>query len=183
MDTLKQIDLPDYSYEDYQLWEGDWELIAGVPFAMSPAPIKIHQQLVGYIFSEIASSFNDCPKCEILIDEDWKLDSKNVLKPDVAVVCNDDNPTHIAKTPEIIFEVISPSTARRDEGLKFEMYQEAGVLFYIIVYPDDLIARIFKNNGEKYKKVAECDTETFSFKEISCPFEFDFSTVFQRFRK
>lgn len=183
MSTLKHIDLPDYCYEDYLLWEGDWELIGGVPFAMSPAPVKIHQQLVGYIFSEIASNNNHCPNCEILIDEDWKLDSKTILKPDVSVVCDDDNPTYIAKTPEIIFEVLSPSSARRDEGLKFEMYQEAGVIYYVLVYPDDLVARVFKNNGEKYKKVAECDTESFSFAAVSCPLKFDFSKIFQRFRK
>ncbi len=183
MMTLQPADLPNYSYEDYQSWEGDWELISGVPFAMSPAPVKIHQQLVGYIFTEFVQQAGDCPRCEILIDADWKLDSKTVLKPDVAIVCNDDNPTHIAKTPEIIFEVISPATARRDEGLKFDIYQETGVHYYVLVYPDDLLARIFKNNGEKYQKVAECDTESFMFEDITCPVEFDFSTIFQRFRK
>ncbi len=149
---------------------------------MAPAPAKIHQMLVGYIFSEIASNIDDCPNCEILIDEDWKLDSKTVLKPDVSVVCDDDNPNYITKTPEIIFEVLSPSTAKRDEGLKFNMYEEEGVKYYILVYPEDLVAKIYKYNGEKLRKTAECDTEVFTFKDISCPFDFDFSAIFKRFR-
>ena len=30
-----------YTYEDYKRWEGDWELIDGVPLAMAPSPISI----------------------------------------------------------------------------------------------------------------------------------------------
>jgi len=38
--------LPSYTYEDYKSWEGDWELINGIPYAMAPSPIKIHQKLI-----------------------------------------------------------------------------------------------------------------------------------------
>jgi len=183
MSILKQRDLPDYTFENYQNWQGDWELIQGIPYAMAPAPVKNHQMLVGYIFSEISSNIGDCPHCEILIDEDWKLDSKTVLKPDVSVVCNDDNPNYITKTPEIIFEVLSPSTAKKDEGLKFNMYEEEGVKYYILVYPEDLVAKVYKNQNNEFKKIAECDTQAYTFEDVTCPFEFDFSTIFKRFRK
>jgi Uma2 family endonuclease len=183
MTTLKQQDLPDYSFEDYQRWEGGWELIAGIPYSMIPAPVKNHQMLVGYIFSEISQKTDGCPNCEILIDEDWKLDSNTVLKPDVSVVCNDNNPSYIAKTPEIIFEVLSPSTAKRDEGLKFNMYEEEGVKYYTLIYPDDLVAKVYKLKDGHFKKEAECDTETYLFDDITCPFELDFSVIFKRFRK
>jgi len=85
-----------------------------------------------------------------LIDEDWKLSSNTILKPDVSVVCDDDNPSFITKTPEIIFEVLSPSTAQRDEGLKFKLYEEQGVKYYILVYPEDLVAKVFEHNGERF---------------------------------
>lgn len=183
MNTLKAQDLPNYNFEDYQLWEGDWELISGVPYAMTPSPVKNHQMLVGYIFSEILNKMGECPSCQILIDEDWKLDSHTVLKPDVSVVCNDDNPSYITKTPEIIFEVLSPSTAKRDEGLKFNLYEQEGVKYYCLVYPDDLVAKVYQHQNKQFKKVAECDTETFSFEKVSCPFEFDFSAIFKRLRK
>lgn len=179
---MKKEHLPEYTFGDYQQWQGNWELIEGIPFAVAPAPAKNHQMLVGYIFSEIASRMDDCPDCEILIDEDWKLDSNTVLKPDVCVVFSDDNPSYITKTPEIVFEVLSPSTAKRDEGLKFDCYQEQGVKYYILVYPDDLAAKVYKHDGEKLGKAAECDTETFSFGEVTCPFLFDFSAIFKRFR-
>jgi Uma2 family endonuclease len=114
---------------------------------MSPAPVKRHQMLAGYIFSEIIPSTDKCSYCGVLLDEDWKLDSNTVLKPDVALVCYDDNPKFISKTPDIIFEILSPSTARRDEGIKFNRYEEQGVKYYILVYPDDLIAKVYKHNG------------------------------------
>jgi len=34
-----------YTYEDYKRWEGDWELIEGMPYSMAPAPFKRHQNL------------------------------------------------------------------------------------------------------------------------------------------
>ena len=89
----------------------------------------------------------------------------------------------ITKTPEVIFEVLSPSTARRDEGLKFNMYKEEGVKYYTLVYPDDLIAKIYKLQNNVYIKVAECDSESFSFEEITCPIEFYFTNIFNHFRK
>ena len=85
-----------------------------------------------------------------MIDEDWKLSSNTILKPDVSVVCDDDNPSFITKTPEIIFEVLSSSTAQRDEGLKFKLYEEQGVKYYILVYPEDLVAKVFEHNGERF---------------------------------
>jgi hypothetical protein len=38
--------LPNYTYSDYLNWEGRWELINGIPFAMSPAPAPKHQKVV-----------------------------------------------------------------------------------------------------------------------------------------
>ena len=33
---------PHYTYDDYKNWQGDWELIRGVPYAMAPSPLKTH---------------------------------------------------------------------------------------------------------------------------------------------
>ena len=48
MEALKKYDYtPNYNYEDYKQWEGDWELIGGLAYAMAPAPMKRHQMLEG----------------------------------------------------------------------------------------------------------------------------------------
>ncbi len=174
--------LPSYTYEDYKHWDGDWEIIRGVAYAMSPAPVKRHQMLVGLIFSEIISKNYHCRECEVLIDSDWKLNSSNILKPDVSIVCNDKNIKYISKTPEVIFEVISPSTARRDEELKYSIYASEGVKYYILIYPNELVAKVYKNNDFTFKKLGEFDSETLDFIDTKCDFSFDFDAIFKRFR-
>lgn len=184
MNALKIYDyIPNYTYEDYRHWEGKWELISGIPFAMAPAPVKKHQMLVLLIGSELLSRTKECSSCEVLLDSDWKMNSQNVLKPDVAVVCSDNNKKYISKTPEIIFEVLSPSTAKRDENLKFTIYAGEGVKYYILIYPEDLVAKVYKNHNFSFRKVGEFDSEIVEFSEIKCEFSFDFDSIFKRFRE
>ena len=85
MSASQPFEVPHYTYDDYCQWEGQWELIQGMPYAMVPAPIKIHQQLALQIGSALLSELSDCLHCEVLLDEDWKVSSDMVLKSDVAV--------------------------------------------------------------------------------------------------
>ena len=182
MSASQPFESPRYTYEDYCQWEGQWELIQGMPYAMVPAPVKIHQRLALQIGSALLSELSDCLQCEVLLDEDWKVSSDMVLKPDVAVVCGDSNPNYISKTPGVIFEILSPSTAKRDETLKFSVYEEEGVQYYVLVYPNELLVKVYQLKDGQYAKAAECDTEAFSFDEASCAFKLDFMAIFERFR-
>ena len=47
-----------------------------------------------------------------------------VVKPDVVLICDEPNDKYITKTPEIIIEVISPATTKRDEVFKFDLYEK-----------------------------------------------------------
>ena len=175
-------ELPSYTYQDYKRWEGDWELIHGIPYAMAPAPVKKHQKLMGIIFALFFEKLNECKNCEVLIEEDWKIDEKNVVRPDVSIVCNDSNPDFIAKTPKIVFEIVSPSTALKDENIKFRIYEKEGVKYYILVYPDTLIAKVYKHENFLYKKVGEFDVEEFTFDIDECKVEISFDDIFKSFR-
>ena len=53
MDPIKLEYIPQYTYEEYKTWEGKWELIYGVPYAMSPAPILKHQKIGNKIAQSI----------------------------------------------------------------------------------------------------------------------------------
>ena len=57
------------------------------------------------------------------------------------MICHEPD-ERITRAPEIIVEIISKSTAARDEQLKFELYQDEGVKYYIIVYPDSKKAKV-----------------------------------------
>ncbi len=174
--------LPHYTYEDYKLWEGDWELIGGVAYATAPSPVKIHQRLMGLIFAILDEKLQECSECEVLLEEDWKVAEDTVLRPDVAVVRRDDNENFIAKTPAIVFEVLSPSTARKDEGLKFGIYEKERVGYYVLVYPDTLIAKVYRNGERGFEKMGDFSFENYRFEFENCAVDFDFDKLFLRFR-
>ncbi len=67
-------DIPQYTYKDYELWEGDWELIKGIPYAMSPAPNWRHQDFGGDFVTLFKTALNKNKKgclCTVLYQCDW----------------------------------------------------------------------------------------------------------------
>jgi Uma2 family endonuclease len=75
------------------------------------------------------------------------------LKPDVVLICDEPNDQYITSTPEIVVEIISQSSAKRDEVSKLEIYEREKVPYYIIVYPDDCKAKIdFDNVFKLFRK-------------------------------
>jgi len=172
-----------YSYDDYIHWEGNWELIDGIPYAMSPSPIIKHQFFGGSILSQLYNNIENCDKCLVVAEEDWKVNNNTILKPDIALICDEPNESYITKAPEIVVEIISPSTAKRDETIKFQIYEAEKVLYYILVYPDELKAKIFKLKKDKFIKVGDFFTETYKFKNTTCKAKINFERVFRRYMK
>ena len=80
-------------------------------------------------------------------------------------------------------EILSKSTAKRDEKYKFSIYEAQKVKYYILVYPDDLFAKIFKLKDSVYDKEGDFTFEKYRFKETLCQVELDFEKVFKRFKK
>ena len=175
--------IENYTYDDYLQWEGKWELINGIPMAMTPSPVIIHQAIAGKILNELINSIGDCERCLVLSEEDWKISNDTVLKPDVVLICDEPNDKYITKAPEIIVEIISNTTARRDEKFKFELYESEKVPYYIIVYPDDCKAKLYKLKNDKYSKEGDFFKEIYEFEDTTCKAKIDFYKVFKQFRK
>jgi len=176
--------LLNYTYDDYRLWEGEWELIDGMPVSMAPAPVKRHQRLAGEIFMALNQMMQDnCFDCEVLYEVDWKVTEETVLKPDIVFACDDEHEAYLTKAPKIIVEILSPSTAKKDETVKFDIYEAEGVQYYILVYPDDLKAKVYSLKEGKYIKVSDFTHEVLAFDDLDCSLSLDFAKVFNRFRK
>ncbi|MEA3522482.1 MAG: Uma2 family endonuclease, partial [Campylobacterota bacterium] len=173
--------LPYYTYADYKKWEGKWELYEGHPIAMSPAPMINHQAIAYRIAMELGNQVEECERCLVLGEEDWKLSDDTVLRPDVVLICDEPHDAYITKAPEIIIEVISKSTAKRDENYKFDTYEKEKVKYYVIVYPDDLKAKVYKLKDSKYDKQGDFSKESYDFKETTCKTSINFEKVFKRF--
>jgi len=171
-----------YTYDDYKEWEGEWELIDGVAYAMAPAPMRKHQAIASAIISMFYTQLEECLACEVLGEIDYKVDDYTTLKPDIALTCGETNERYLTKAPEIVVEIISKSTARRDEVHKFAIYEKEKVNYYILVYPDDLRAKIYKLKDSTYDKVGDFLEESYTFDETTCQVSLDFRKVFSRFR-
>jgi Uma2 family endonuclease len=172
-----------YTYDDYKNWEGIWELIEGLPVSMAPAPMKIHQKIASELFFYLKQELQEeCLECEVLYETDWKISNHTTVRPDIVLVCNDEGKQYLTKAPKIIIEILSPSTAKKDETVKFELYEEEKVEYYILVYPNDLKAKVYQLKRDKYSKVGDFTKEKLNFRDIECDIELDFEKVFRRFR-
>jgi Uma2 family endonuclease len=175
-----KVEVSDFTYFHYKQWPDDerWELINGDAFAMSPAPTVIHQEVVGNLY-QLLSKYS--PKCKVFLSPiDVLLASENegineidenlidtIVQPDIIIVCdkNKIKENNIKGAPNFIVEVLSPSTAKRDEGIKRDLYQNSGVEEYWLVHPKDkTINRYQLINGiyEKSEVFGSNDTITSS---------------------
>ena len=132
-----------YTYSDYCLWDDGkrWELIDGVPYEMSPAPTRKHQEISGALLNQLYNFLKNKP-CEVYAAPfDVRLnadeDDDIVVQPDIVVVCDrsklDDKGCKGA--PDLVIEILSPASMRMDSIIKPEKYRQAGVREYWMVDP------------------------------------------------
>ena len=131
-----------YTYADYCTWDDDkrWELIDGIPYAMA-APLIPHQRVSGSIFFQIRQ-FLHKKTCEVFYaptDVRLNADTRDdiVVQPDLLVVCDKSkiDEKGIIGAPDIVMEILSPSSASHDMIRKFMIYLNANVREYWIVDP------------------------------------------------
>ena len=155
-----------YTYADYCSWDDDerWELIDGVPYAMA-APLTPHQSVLRNIVLQIGN-FLHKKTCEVFFaptDVRLNADTRDdtVVQPDLIVVCDKskiDNKAIIG-APDLIMEILSPSSASHDTIRKFMLYLNANVREYWIVDPvtGSIIVNILKDGtyiAKAYDKTA-----------------------------
>jgi len=140
-----------YTYQDYQGWSDEerWEIIDGILYNMSPAPLIRHQRISGNLFYVLKKKIDKrCPVFEA--PTDVVFDDYNVVQPDVFAVCDKNKITEadIQGAPDLIIEVISPGTALKDRQTKKKLYERFGVKEYLIVFPEtDTIERYVLRKG------------------------------------
>lgn len=146
--------LPHYTYEEYCLWEGRWELIEGIPYAMSPAPMPRHQWISNNIKYELKDAIKKsaCKNCKVYDFIDIRVSEDTVLQPDAVVVCKDIAKPFLDFPAALVVEVLSPSTAMKDRNSKFYIYQSQKIPYYLIIDADENEIEIYhlKDDG-KYK--------------------------------
>ena len=153
MSSAAQI-LPHYTYDEWVRWEGKWELIRGIPHAMSPAPVLKHQAIAAKLSAEFVMQLKQCNRCFVSQPVDYKVTDETILQPDMLVICGDAiSKTYLDFPPALVVEILSPSTALKDRHTKYSIYESQGIKYYIIIAPDKEEAEIYELiDGEYHLK-------------------------------
>ena len=134
-----------YTYADVLEWDESVraELINGEMFLMGP-PFRMHQQITMELLLQIGKFLEDKP-CKVYpspfgvrLFPQNDLGDDTYVEPDITVVCDSSklDERGCNGAPDLIIEILSPSTASQDRLVKFRTYQQAGVREYWIVDPD-----------------------------------------------
>jgi Uma2 family endonuclease len=172
--------LPHYTYEDYCRWEGKWELIDGIPFAMSPAPILKHQRIANSLGGEFHNQLKSktCKNCIASQFVDYKIADDTIVQPDFLLYCGSYKKAYLDYTPKLVAEIISPSTALKDRHTKFHLYENAGVPYFLIINPESEIVQLYALEKQAY--VLKQEGHDFSYRfdfDEDCSVEIDFNEI------
>jgi Uma2 family endonuclease len=188
--NINQLDLSkSYTYADYLTWQFSEmvELIKGKIFKMSPAPSDLHQNLSMNLSREI-STFLKNKKCKVFhAPYDVRLTKSvndtevtTVVQPDLCIIC--DQSKRDARgcngAPDMIIEILSPATSKKDLTDKFDLYEEAGVKEYWVVYPHEQIIDVFFLRDGKYYLVKKYISDELIPVNIFDGFAIDMKDIF-----
>jgi Uma2 family endonuclease len=174
--------LPHYTYDDYCKWEGRWELIDGIPYAMSPAPTPKHQRTAAKIIKElvVAIEKSDCDRCVVYNFIDVKISEDTILQPDALIVCGKISKPYLDFPAALVVEILSPATALKDRNTKFDLYQQFGIPYYLVIDADKKELEIYRLEEKKYQQVPLQKEMSFSFQlEESCMIEVNLQAIWE----
>lgn len=147
----------EYTIEDYRKLPDEQrvELIDGVFWEMT-APRTVHQDITFYIhlcfYNFIKAKKKPCKVFESPTDVQICCDNRNMVQPDVLVICDRDKVKGfgIYGAPDFVLEVLSKSTRKKDMSVKLNKYMEAGVREYWIIDPDKRVLITHNFMDEEY---------------------------------
>lgn len=121
-----------------------------------PSPRREHQQMTGLLFARLHDYCRQSGAGTVVMKVDVALPNGRGYIPDIAFIAREregqllaaDGKVHGA--PDLVVEVLSPSTRLRGLFTKLEGYQEAGVRFYWVIDPENLLIAEYELTGEGY---------------------------------
>jgi len=163
---MTQVAPVQFTYEDFLLFPNDGkrhELIDGDHY-VSPSPRTNHQKISGNLFVLLYIFLTDHPLGEVFCAPfDVVLSDLDVVEPDLvyvsaarASIITDDN---IQGVPDLVVEILSPSSRKTDEIVKRKLYECHGISEYWIVDPELSTVKVHRLVSGRYVRVAELSHE------------------------
>jgi Uma2 family endonuclease len=155
-----------YTYADYATWDDSvrYELIDGIPYMMT-APKWEHQSISAAltkqfgIFLEGHSCMVFAAPFDVRLNAD--TEDNTVVQPGLVILCDRTRLSGSGCTgaPDMVVEIVSPSSARHDRLIKFQQYLKAGITEYWIIDPESKTVSVFILENGKYTISAYSDTD------------------------
>jgi Uma2 family endonuclease len=155
------------TYDDFLLFPDDGqrhELIDGQHF-VTPSPSTPHQRVVGNLHFLLRTYLAERPIGEVFLAPfDVVFSTFDIVEPDLLYISNDRRreiltPLNVRGTPDLVIEVGSPGTRRRDETIKRRLYERSGVGEYWVVDPELQVIRVYRRDGDVYGRPEELSRE------------------------
>lgn len=156
-----------YTFADVLSWDEKTraEIIDGKAFMMAP-PSSRHQMVSGELFRQLANylygrscSVFSAPFGVRLFEQDGDdpEDVDTMVEPDISVVCDQSklDERGCKGAPDLVTEILSPSTRRHDRLVKLDLYQRAGVREYWIVNPEDKTVQVMLQDSAGSLRIHE----------------------------
>ncbi|MCL1918954.1 MAG: Uma2 family endonuclease [Peptococcaceae bacterium] len=156
-----------YTWADYVTWDQDirCELIDGIAHMMT-APSMTHQSISMNLSTQLNIFLKGKPCKVFAAPFDVRLNAEDgddtIVQPDILVVCDKSKLSEkgCQGAPDLVVEILSPSSGAYDKILKFNKYLKAGVQEYWIVYPDRGIVDVFVWDNGKYVASSYSEEDT-----------------------
>jgi Uma2 family endonuclease len=169
--------LPHYTYQDWEQWEGLWELIEGIPCAMGPLPVPKHQKIAATLTAEFIMAFKGCKPCTVYQPIDYRIADDTILQPDMLVVCGEITKKYLDFAPGLVVEILSPATALKDRHSKYSIYESQGIPYYLIISPDTEEVEVYKLNNGVYSLEQKGKNFSYHFSLGDCAATIDFKEI------
>ena len=154
------------------------ELIDGRIYMMS-SPSTRHQVVLGNMFGQLYNHLAG-KKCKALLSPfAVRLNEDTEVQPDLVVICDPNKLTRRGcnGAPDLIIEILSPSTERHDRYTKFMLYMAAGVPEYWMVNPENNALTVCRLTDNGYVTTILNDTDNATINALP-GFEMDLGAVF-----
>jgi Uma2 family endonuclease len=155
------------TYDDYLLLPDDGrrhELIDGEHY-VTPSPVPRHQEIALNLAVMIRNGLASNPVGRVYVAPlDVVFSEFDVVEPDLLFVASARvgevlTDRHVRGAPDLVVEIGSPGTRKRDETVKRRLYERFGVSEYWVIDPELETVRVFRRAGEGYTKAAELRCE------------------------
>lgn len=166
--SLKETEIPQkevYTYADYALLpEGAPYQLIGGKLIMTPAPTTYHQIISMRLELKLANYVVEKSSGMVLYAPvDVYLEETETYQPDIIFIGKDRlhiiEPVKVKGAPDLVVEILSPTTAYYDLKEKFKAYARHGVKEYWIVDPKDKSIEVYEGKEGKFKQTQRIEEE------------------------